>query len=235
MDQDITVPSASGVLVPETYTGPTGLSNNITAADLRLPRVALLQSLSPQVQNDGEVYKQGMFINTLTQDILKSPISFVPVFIFKNFIKWRPRNEGGGMVWKTTTPTAAQLKECQFDGANKPTADTSYNAVCLIDGDVTPVVLSFAKTNIKAGQDLTTLAQLSGYAWKYKYTLESVKTTNTKGTFYVMRVKRSLLNENPQEAADLYEQVKGMSIDTDYEGSTNEDISEPTTDEPLEF
>lgn len=219
---------------PAVYQGPTGLADNISSSDLRLPRIALLQSLSPQVQNNGEVFKAGMFIDTLTQDVMTVPITFTPVFLFKNVIKWKPRAEGGGMLWKTVNPTAEQLKETQFDGANKPTADMYINAVCLVQGQDTPLVVSFCKTNLKAGQDLITLATLSGCAWKYKYLLESLKTTNAKGTFYVMRVKRSILNDNPGEAADLYEQVKGMLIETDYEGTTQEPTPE-TDGEPKEF
>lgn len=220
--------------VPAVYSGPTGLADNITSQDLRLPRVALLQSLSPQVQNEGDKYKQGMFIDTLTQDIIQSPVCFVPAFIFKNVIKWKPRAEGGGMLWKGVNPTAEQLAETQWNGAIKPTADMYINAVCLVEGMTTPLIISFCKTALKAGQDLATLASLSGCAWKYTYTMESIKVTNTKGTFYVPRIKRSILNDNPSEAFDLYEQVKSMSIETDYEGSTHETSPEADT-EPKEF
>lgn len=216
------------------YTGPTGLADNITSKDLRLPRIALLQSKSPQVENEGDKYRAGMFIDTLTQDILPNPINFVPVFIFKNVIKWKPRTEGGGMLWKTLTPTPEQLAETQFNGAEKPKADMYINAVCMIDGLDTPVLLSFSKTSLKTGQDLVTLATLSGCAWKYKYVLSSIKATKPSGTYYEMRIKRSILNDSPGSSADLYAQVKNMSIDTDYEVSTRETTSE-TDGDPKEF
>lgn len=222
------------VQAPEVYTGPTGLADSITSKDLRLPRVALLQSLSPQVQSEGDKYKPGMFIDTLTQDILPSPINFTPVFIFKNVIKWKPRAEGGGIVYKTLNPTPEQLRETQFDGNNKPTADMYINAVCKVQGMETPLIISFCKTNFKAGQDLITLATLSGYAWKFNYMLESVKVTNTKGTFYVMRVKRGGLNASPTESVELYEQVKSMTIETDYESTVHETPSDVDA-EPKEF
>lgn len=214
------------------YSGPTGLADNIKSSDLRLPRVALLQSLSPLVVNEGEKYKAGMFIDTLTQDIIAAPVSFIPAYVFKNIIKWKPKNEGGGMIWKTTNPTPEQLKEAQWDGPNKPTADQYINAVSIIPGIDTPLIMSFCKTSLKTGQDLATLIQLSGCAWKFTYILESVKTTNTKGTFYVTRIRRGTLTsiEKMAEAAVLYEQVKNMSIDTDYEPihDTTTGSSEPT-------
>lgn len=221
---------------PAVYDGPTGLADNITAKDLRLPRIALLQALSPLVQNEGEKYKSGMFIDTLTQDVLPSPLSFTPVFVFTNVIKWKPRTEGGGMIYKTTKMTDKVLRDIQWNGREKPTADQYINVVCMVPGIDVPLILSFCKTSLKAGQTLTTLIQRSGCAWKFNYILDAVKTTNTKGTFYVMRARRGDLSTPAimQEAALLYNQVKGMSIDTDYEGATHEDV--PATDaQPSEF
>jgi hypothetical protein len=221
---------------PETavYTGPTGLASNITGADLRLPRIALLQALSPLVQADSENFKQGMFINTLTQEAMPAPVVLTPTFIFKNVIKFKPRTEGGGILYKTMNFTKEVLKDISWNGDQKPAATQNINAVCLVKGIDMPLITVFHDTSFKTGQDLLTLCTLSGYAWKYQYELQSVKTTNTKGTFYVMRVRR--LGETPNVeaamAADLYENVKGMAIDTDYEGTT---VEGTTGAEPQEF
>lgn len=221
---------------PSVYTGPTGLADNITSKDLRLPRIALLQSKSPQVESDDNKYKAGMYIDTLTQDILTKPVSFVPSFIFKNVIRWKPRTEGGGMIYKTLNITDDVLKDLQWNGTEKPKADLYINVVCMVKGYDIPLIISFCKTSLKAGQDLMTLAQLSGCAWKYSYELDTAKVANAKGTYFVMKVKRGPLAtpEESSNAATLYEQVKGMSIDTDYEGSTHEEPA-ASTGEPLEF
>lgn len=222
---------------PAVYTGPTGLASNITAADLHLPRVAVLQALSKQVQDDGDKYRQGMLINTLTQEVLPSPLIFTPVFVFKNVIKWKPRSEGGGMIYKTLNFTKEVLRDISWDKEKKPVADQYINAVCLVDGQDMPLIISFCKTSLKAGQDLLTFVQLSGYAHRYQYELTSQKTTNDKGTYYVLRIKRlGLTNEaKAAEAAHLYQQVKDMAIDTDYEGSTDETSASETGAEPREF
>lgn len=214
---------------------PTGLAGNITPQDLRLPRVALLQALSPQLQND-ESLKAGMFFNTLTQEAIVSPVVFTPVFIFKNVIKYRPREEGGGIVYKTTNFTDEVIKDCTWDGATKPSATQFINAVVLVEGQDIPLIVSFSMTSFKTGQDLLTLVQLSGQAWKYNYTLESVKNTNSKGTYYVMKIKRhSPANADTViAAASLYDSVKGMSIDTDFEDE-HQASSSTSTGEPTEF
>lgn len=240
VEDKITIAGITGVpTAPQEYKGPTGLSDNITSTDLRLPRVALLQSKSPQVEAEascnGVPYKAGMFIDTLTQDIIGSPMTLVPVFVFKNIIKWKPRSEGGGMLWKAIHPTAEQLKDTQWNGTNKPAADVYINAVCMINDGATPLIVSFCKTSLKAGQDLATLIMLSGQAWKYTYFLDSLKVANSKGSYYVMRIKRGAPTTADQmiEAASMYENVKDMTIDTDYDSTNEEDIS--ATKEPTEF
>jgi hypothetical protein len=226
----------------EQYTGPTGLAGNITTQDLRLPRIALLQSKSPQVENDESgTYKAGMFIDTLTQDPLKTPVKFTPAFIFKNVIKWKPRSEGGGMIYKTMDFNDPKvLADLQWDGDKKPTADQYINVVAVVEGIDIPLILSFCKTSLKAGQDLLTLVQLSGCAWKHHYFLESQKVAGANGTYYVMKIKRGKPNTAEESApvAALYEQVKDMAsqIDTDYEGSTHETAPVGTDNaEPKEF
>lgn len=236
--QDITKVDESEALT--VYQGPTGLAGNITNQDLRLPRVALLQSKSPQVENDEKgVYKAGGFIDTLTQEVIATPVKFVPAFIFKNVIRWKPRSEGGGMIYKSMDFTDSKvLKDIQWDGQTKPVADQYINVVALVEGIDVPLIISFCKTSLKAGQDLLTLVQLSGCAWKYQYVLESAKVPGAQGTYYVMKVNRNVLVEPAQAkaAAELYEQVKGMAIDTDYEGSTHESSTVGSeNEEPKEF
>lgn len=219
---------------PAPYTGPTGLSSNISASDLRLPRVALLQALSPLVQNEPDKYRQGMFINTLTLDIIPAPIVLIPVFLFKNAVKFRPREEGGGIIYRTTTFTKDVLKDLQWNGTEKPIATQFINVVCLIDGQETPLLVSFHDTNFKTGQDLLTLVQMSGCAWKYNYTLESYLDKRPKGTFYNLRIKRGVVVGQLEQdhALDLYKNVSNMAIETDYE----EPIEGTATDaDPKEF
>jgi len=217
--------------IPE---GPTGMASNITPSDLRLPRVALLQSKSPQVER--EEAKAGQFLNTLTQEVIESPVIFTPVFVFKNVIKYKPREQGGGIIYKTTNFTPEVIKDITWDGATKPAATQFINAVVLVKGQDIPLIISFSMTSFKTGQDLLTLIQLSGQAWKFHYALESVKAANAKGSYYVMRVKRLRPTDADTiiEAVSLYDQVKGMSIDTDFEGADHAD-STSTGAEPTEF
>jgi hypothetical protein len=217
--------------IPAVYDGPTGMAANIGTSDLRLPRVALQQALSPSVV-DG-THKVGALVNSLTQEEIKAPAVITPCFVFKNVIKWKPREQGGGMLYKTTNITADVQKDLAWVGDQKPTADAYINVVCLIDGqEGMPVLLSFCKTSYKAGQDLATLVQLSGCAWKFKYEIGTKLIKGAKGSYYIFTVKRAAktTEEEAVAAKELYENVKGLSIETDFEGDTTATEQAPIED-----
>ena len=217
--------------VPVKYDGPTGVADNISVKDLRLPRLALMQALSPSVV-DG-THKVGVVVNSLTQEEVPAPIIITPCFVFKNVIRWIPREQGGGMLYKTTNITADVQKDLAWVGDKKPLADAFINVICYIDGqEGMPIIVSFCKTSYKAGQDLATLVQLAGCAWKYKYELGTKLIKGVKGSYYIFTVKRSVKTTDAEaaEALELYKNVKGMSIETDYEGDTSTSTQAPIED-----
>jgi hypothetical protein len=210
------------------YEGATGVASNIGSEDMRLPRIALIQAMSPTAQ-DG-THKAGELVNSLTQEVLPQPLVIVPAFVFKNVIKWKPRSEGGGIIYRTTNITEDVKRDLAWVGDQKPAATAFINAVCLVDGQGDmPLIVSFCNTSYKAGQDLATLTTLKKPAWKYTYELSAKKVTNTKGTFHVFNVKlgKPATEEQVKAAAELYEQVKNMSIDTDYEGAQGGTVQAP--------
>jgi hypothetical protein len=220
------------------YEGATGVASNIGSEDMRLPRIALIQAMSPTAQ-DG-THKAGELVNSLTQEVLPQPLVIVPAFVFKNVIKWKPREQGGGIIYRTTNITEEVKRDLAWVGDQKPAATAFINAVCLVEGQGDmPLIVSFCNTSYKAGQDLATLTYLKRPAWRYTYELSAKKVTNTKGTFHVFNVKlgKPATEEQMKAAADLYENVKNMSIDTDYEGAHGGTVDTTATEdtEPQEF
>jgi len=204
-----------------------GLAGNIGQGDMRLPRIELTQSKSPTVE-DGK-HKAGQLINSLTKEELGSGI-ITPVFAFKNVIRWKPRAEGGGILYKTMNITPDVAEDLKWNGDQKPLATAYINVVCLVEGEDMPLVASFCNTSYKAGQDLATLIQLSGCAWRYNYVLTTKKQANAMGSYYVFAVARGKPAdaEKQAQAQALYETVKGMAIETDFEESSGS--SKPVAD-----
>jgi hypothetical protein len=75
--------------------------DNDTAGDIQVPRVTILQALSPQCQpiKEGgiEGAEAGLFYNTLTKE-MSEEIYFVVGKIEKCYQEWVPRKSGGGFV-----------------------------------------------------------------------------------------------------------------------------------------
>lgn len=203
-----------------------GFEEQTDKEDLILPRATLLQALSPQVTDGIEGCRPGIIINNITQEVL--PEIFVPIFKWTEYIKFNPRDnkadefdpafEPGGLIWKTTTPTAEQLAECKFgEAGEKPTALKTLNFLCYFVGVDMPIVLSFAKTSFKAGKLLLSLAQFSGGdMFSQKYALKS-KQVEKSGTKYFIYEVRKLSKANKEEfaiAEGWYENFRGKEIKT---------------------
>lgn len=92
--------------------------------DLLMPRLTILQALSPQV-NERKVEfvegaKPGLIINTATNQFWPE-IHFLPVAYQRRHIEWRPRKQGGGLVHDYgTDPSILDQCEPSPDGKGPP-------------------------------------------------------------------------------------------------------------------
>lgn len=75
--------------------------DNVTASDMLVPRLAILQSLSPQLKQRDSAFIEGAKVGDIcdvgTGTIFKS-LLFLPVYYRKDYLEWAPRSSGGGLV-----------------------------------------------------------------------------------------------------------------------------------------
>ena len=80
---------------------PSGLEH-VTSKDLLIPRLTIVQALSPQVQPNKPEYnkdaQQGDFVDTGTGDLFKGSILLLPVFYARLYLEWFPRASGKGIA-----------------------------------------------------------------------------------------------------------------------------------------
>lgn len=81
----------------EEYAG-AGFENQ-TSDDYALPFINILQSNSPQVEED-ETLRAGMIFNTVTGEVWsgKDGVAFIPCITDHNYVEFKPRDAGGGYV-----------------------------------------------------------------------------------------------------------------------------------------
>ena len=172
---------------PAVNTAPRGIDDE-DSSDLLLPRIELLQSMSPTVQNG--LGKAGELVNQISKTPLPTDV-FIPVAMHRKYIKWVPRSEGGGIEYQTNDPKDPRVIEDTKWGAHgqKPTCTKYLNFLVLLEGQTLPIVLSFAMTSYQAGRKLYTMAKMSGGdIWSRKYKLHSISKTNNMGSFFVFDV-----------------------------------------------
>ena len=126
----------------------TGVGNeNISASDLEIPQLKLLQKMSPEVDKSGGSYvdgaEPGMIFNTLTHRIADS-MNVVNINMIKEVTVFRKREFGGGGSGSfigtfDDKPTAeAYLLEAGLAVNEYDLADTAKHLVLVLDenGDV---------------------------------------------------------------------------------------------------
>jgi len=70
--------------------------DRLTGADIEIPRIQLLQALSPQVEDGG--HKSGDFFHSVAEESLSRELIIIPVYVDVSYILWRPRKSGGGIL-----------------------------------------------------------------------------------------------------------------------------------------
>ena len=186
-------------LVPATQP-QRGFEGGVDQEDLIIPRAKLIQALSPELAEGVDGIKIGSIINSLTKEVLAQ--DFIPIFTFKNFIRFNPRSkddpnfdsdyEPGAVIWKSVDPFDPRVKEQTKFGPNgeKPVAITFINFFSYFPGVSMPIIVSFSKTSYKAGKNLLSLAKFcGGDMFSRKYKLVSQMETNDVATYAVLKVK----------------------------------------------
>jgi hypothetical protein len=95
---------------------------NVTANDVIIPRLTILQQLSPQLNARKPEFitgaEQGDICDVATGDLFKGGVAFLPVHYRKDWIEWAPRASGKGLVAVHSTPDI--LNTCRRDDKNRP-------------------------------------------------------------------------------------------------------------------
>ena len=174
---------------PPAMGGGQGVLGNIDPKDLILPRIELGQAMSPSVQEGKN--KPGDIYNSITNEVYPSPIHIIPVKNEKNFIKWIPRDQGGGILYRTDDPQDPKvLEDTKWgDDGSKPSCTAYLNFLCIIRGVEMPVVASFHDTGYQTGRRLLTMMAMNGGQVR-SYVLGATVKTNAFGKFFVYTVEQ---------------------------------------------
>lgn len=236
--QEIAVPD---YLLPKDGEGARG-RENVDKSDLVLPRLKLLQPLSPEAQDEDKDAEAGHLYNTLTQQDFGSSIIFIPIVHFKSRIYWRDRDDDSGerIICSASDglhPTSQEFAElcinCKNQAWNNKASDPKdkapkctmlYNFAILIEGDASPIALSMERSKIKVAKKLLSLITCTGkldmFAKKYK--LGVTKEKNKKGIWfnYDITPVGFVTAEEFKVAENAYQSLKDLAVTVDQNTDT---------------
>lgn len=178
-----------------------GLGNeNIGSSDLAVPRINMLQSLSPQLDESKVEYvegaKAGRFFNTVTNEVSES-ILCLNIYYDHGYVVWRKREFGGGFIgsFESAQAAANHLATNNMAADQFTVSETADHYLLLLDdkgGVKGPAIMSLSSTKLQMSRQWNSAIQkacsdnggLDRFAPGWKLT--PVKKSNTKGSWYVM-------------------------------------------------
>lgn len=87
---------------------------NVDATDRIIPRVKLLQAISPEVIDFPDVAKAGQFWHSVAGVSMGTSLVGIPIILKKSYVLWAPRNDDRGILARAS------------DGLNWDTPDMSF-------------------------------------------------------------------------------------------------------------
>lgn len=161
--------------------------------DLVIPRLELIQSLSPCIEEGNGAYiegaKAGMLFNNVTRELYGKSAQVIPVFFKKEYIIWKDRKKGGGFAGAFSTLAEAEAVRDTLENPDDYRINDTANQFCLLvhpeTFELTEIVVSMSVTKLKVSRQWNTLIRINGGdAFTRVYELGSFLDENKAGEKY---------------------------------------------------
>lgn len=200
----------TGIAVLHDYGEDSGIGFEGTgASDLSVPFLSILQSNSPQVQEESpKGAAAGFLFNTVTGELTAGDkgVAFIPAHKETAFVEWRPREKGGGFVAVHKQNSDVVSKTITNNGGSRygklimengnELVETNYVYGLTLDDEGKQTtgfcVISFTSTKIKPYKDWTTsMFTLKGRPpiFANRALIKTVKQKNEKGVFHNFKIE----------------------------------------------
>ena len=196
---------------------------NITSEDLTIPRLKILQALSPEVQKRDGKYVEGAsagdIINTVTGALYgeDKTLTVLPVSYKRLFLEWQPRESGGGLVTShddqsiLSKTTKNERGQDMLDNGNYIQTSANHFVIVLNgDGSFDQAVIPMAGTQLKKSRTWNSMMASAKMtvdgkvftppSYSTKYTLRTVQESNDRGTWFGW----SITNLGPLSEDELF-------------------------------
>lgn len=211
-------------------------SEGTSSQDLLVPRIQLMHDISDLVKKRRA--EPGTFVHSVTNELLaekEKKFEFIPIMTYReweiNDVDDKGRNKYRNRI--PMTPLNENLAYEDLDDSGKPIRrirTLNFFSLVVSRLEEFPFLVSFKKSNLKAGKQLSTHFQMCGMKKvppaSHVFTLHSSEKTNDGYTFWVMNVEPA----RPSTAVEIatarkwYEVLKTAKVKVEEEAT--DEISE---------
>lgn len=198
-------------------------SENVDLNDVTIPRLEVIQSLSPQRKKNDPEYiegaEEGMMFNSATRELYQGSVYICPVYFRKEWVIWKDRNAGGGFKGAFSSPEEANAALMELENPQGHDIVDTHQHFCLLvgeDGSISEVVMSMSRSKMKVSRNLNTQVRLAGGdRFSRIYKVSVVEDKSDKGEYFNYKIEQlGYAPENVFKAAEeTYEAVKGGARD----------------------
>jgi hypothetical protein len=168
-------------------------SEQVENSDISLPRIDIIQDLSPQHKETKPEYipgaKVGMLFNTLTNELYPGGVSVVPVWYDKQYLVWKDQKKGGGLQGVFTKNQADEAEALAASDPDFDCVETPTHVVLVVDEDGLPLyeaTVPMSKSKMKVNRQWNSLIMMhGGDRFSRQYRLSSVEDKNNEGQEYL--------------------------------------------------
>lgn len=178
-------------------TGTNRGAENMDIADIAIPRLEIVQGLSPALKPNDAGYIEGAKLgdldNSVTRQLYGREVMIIPVFYTKQWLVWKDQKKGGGFAGAYDDIQAA---EAAMDSRGLKEEDgwaviDTPQYLCLLLGDkVQEVMVSMPRTKAKVARQWNAMMRLAeGDMFSRVYQIGTVEEKKDNNTFYNFTVK----------------------------------------------
>jgi len=202
--------------------GMEGLSSQ----DMAIPFFNILQKLSPQLDTLGDLSnaKAGNIFNTVTEEVFKE-IFVIPCAYKREFVEWRPREKGGGLIGQHAITSSAVTGANNVNGklltaTGNILVETAYHFVLRVElatGVLEPGLITMSSTQLKKNRRWNSLmnnlkvrgpnGMVTPARYSHVYKLASIAEQNDKGAWFGWTID----NTGPVSSTSLYQSAKDFA------------------------
>jgi len=170
------------------YIKNTGRGNeDVEAQHLTIPRIKLLQKMSDEVDRHHANYvagaKDGDFMNSLTKEIYGDSLYVIPLKFRDQFVVWRNREAGGGLLGSFPTNQAAIDKINEQEKPVDYTISQTHEHIIVLKDSKTgelskPAIMDFSSSKLRVSRGWNSQINIKGgdrFAGLWKMTAVAVK------------------------------------------------------------